>query len=162
MGTKQQNLGWAIQQLKLGSKVTRSALGEGAYLIMVGAEFDFDSAQLFEDIAKESETKVGKYVETEAYIAIRNTNKTVQPGWTPTQSDLLAEDWCLLGEAEAIEHKTYDSEYLFTDSLIEDLHIWIKVAEADAQGYTHFKDGLGNTFNITVLLTKLKGLQHAN
>lgn len=76
----QRDVGWAVRALKNGHKVTRPGWnGRGQYLELHRGIEDTDG----EDFA------------LEAFIMIRTVDWTYVP-WTPSQTDMLAEDWKLV------------------------------------------------------------------
>ena len=95
--------GEALEALKDGKKVTRQGWnGKNMYLVLVvkTADTSCDSVEVFKDIARplknHPESPCKKYVPTDAYIVIRTSNGTVQPGWVPTQADMLSDNWYIL------------------------------------------------------------------
>lgn len=84
------NFGDAIQQLKFGKKVARSGWnGKGMYLYYVPA----NSYPSVTDVAK---NEFGDTTPYGAYIAMKTAQGNVVP-WLASQTDVLSEDWELVG-----------------------------------------------------------------
>jgi hypothetical protein len=83
------NFGWALEQLKLGNRVSRLH-GWGAsnvFLFLVpGSTFKVNRAPLL-GIYPE-----GTEINYQPHIDMKTAKDTVVP-WVATQSDLMAEDW---------------------------------------------------------------------
>ena len=79
-----------IEVIKYGNKCTRRGLN-GAYIYYVGE----NKYEAFTDIGKEIANKyVDGKVSYKPYIAIVCNDGLVMP-WTPTQEDILANDWII-------------------------------------------------------------------
>lgn len=91
------NLGQAIEQLKLGAKVTRAIWqNKEQYLYLVkGQKVHFEN--LRNESAKALDAtnihNAGKTANIQSHIDMRFDNNTIIIGWSPSQSELLAEDW---------------------------------------------------------------------
>ena len=82
------NFGMALEELKIGNKVQRKGWnGKNMWLILVPgsnrlvANTPYSKAGLIEEI------------NIDAHIDMFTANKSMQPGWLASQSDMLAEDW---------------------------------------------------------------------
>lgn len=83
--------GQAIEALKEGKKVCRKGWnGKGMYLYHVPAN-DYPTVT---EVAKK---EFGESVPYGAYIAMKTAQGYVTP-WLASQTDILAEDWELIGE----------------------------------------------------------------
>jgi len=83
-----QGIGWAVKQMRNGSKLARSGWnGKGMYLYLV-PEGQYPART---DVAKAEWGEDG-LVPYQAYIAMKTVQGTVVP-WLASQTDLLAMDW---------------------------------------------------------------------
>jgi hypothetical protein len=89
--TDRMNFGHAIEMLKAGKKVARPGWnGKGMFLFLVpGSTFQVNRAPLL-GIYPEGHT-----VKYQSHIDMKTANDTVVP-WLSSQSDMLAEDWCIV------------------------------------------------------------------
>lgn len=87
------SFGHALMVLKDGKKVARTGWnGKGMYLILVGGTKD---AKLTEGTPYASATK-GNIVTINPHIDMMTATGEFQPGWLASQTDLLANDWCVV------------------------------------------------------------------
>ena len=78
--------GEAIELLNLGYAITRNAWDEGMSLFLSTSEI----LDRIEDVtSKWSDYKI------DPFIIMATAQKTFQPGWSPSQVDMLAEDWVI-------------------------------------------------------------------
>jgi len=91
------NFGAALKVLKEGGKVARRGWnGKGMFLFLVpGSVFEVNGPPLL-GIYPEG-TKINYH----AHIDIKTTQGVVAP-WVASQSDLLEEDWIVVGTAETV------------------------------------------------------------
>ncbi len=89
----QQDFGWAIQQLKAGSRVRRSGWnGKGMYLWLLPA------ASVKAEWCREPHLKTmaeanGGEIEALGSIRMLTADRKVLTGWLASQTDMLSEDW---------------------------------------------------------------------
>lgn len=84
------NFGEALESLKLGKKVARDGWnGKGMWLILV------NGSPNIKPVAGTPYSKAGivEEVNIDAHIDMFTAQKSMQPGWLASQSDMLAEDW---------------------------------------------------------------------
>ncbi len=86
------NLGQAIEALKQGKRVQRNDwVGKAKYLILVpgtlNASINPDTAYGVMNLDR---------INVLPRIDMRTGSVSIQPGWIPTQEDLLADDWVLV------------------------------------------------------------------
>lgn len=86
------NFGEAIEALKEGNKVARSGWnGKGMWLILVPGTIDInfvDGSAYF---------KAGLNQGTiNPHIDMKTATGEMQPGWLASQTDMLANDWCVV------------------------------------------------------------------
>lgn len=87
---KNLNFGQALDAVKQGKKIAREGWnGKGMFLYYVPAN-EYDALTV---IAKEAFPS-GK-VPYSAYLAMKTAQENVVP-WLASQTDVLAEDWCIL------------------------------------------------------------------
>lgn len=86
------NFGQAIEAMKSGNKVTRDGWnGKGMFLFLVpGSNFRVDRAPLL-GIYPE-----GTEISYQPHIDMKTVDNTIVP-WLASQSDILAEDWLIVG-----------------------------------------------------------------
>lgn len=82
------NFGYAIDALKAGKKVARDGWnGKGMWLILV-------PGSIVETRDGTPYHKAGlNAAHINAHIDMYTAQKTMQPGWLASQTDMLAEDW---------------------------------------------------------------------
>ena len=83
------NFGLAIEAMKKGLRVARAGWnGKGMYVFLAeGVEFT---------TAADMEEFRDQDVEVSDLLVLRTAQKTLQPGWLATQSDMLADDWYIV------------------------------------------------------------------
>lgn len=98
------NFGAAIHALKDGKKVAREGWnGKGMWIVLMPA------LQLPPHSTQEPGAKVNdrtaKHIgldtplDSQPYVAMWTAAQQWQPGWLPSQADMLAEDWTTVGES---------------------------------------------------------------
>lgn len=85
------NFGEALNCVKNGEKIARKNWnGKNQYVFLIQAKDLMDT--------------VAKYIDTPVMItsvlAIKTTSNQVQVGWLATQSDMLSDDWYVVGGEE--------------------------------------------------------------
>jgi hypothetical protein len=95
------NFGQAIELLKRGSKVYRSGWnGKGQWVVLM-PELKLPPFNSQEPGAKVND-RTAKHIgpntplESQPYMALWTAQGKWQPGWVPSTSDCLAEDWYVL------------------------------------------------------------------
>lgn len=84
------SFGEALEAVKNGKKIARRGWnGKGQYVFLIGG------MELTEFIAK---NKFGDFAT--GVLAIKTSNDVTQVGWLASQTDMLANDWYILGEEE--------------------------------------------------------------
>ncbi len=93
---EKRDFGWAINQLKAGNRVARAGWnGKAMYLWLLPA------ALVKAEWCKEPHLKAlaesnGGEIEALGSIRMLTADKKVLTGWLASQTDVLAEDWCLV------------------------------------------------------------------
>lgn len=85
------NFGQALEAVKRGQLIAREGWnGKNQYVFLAHAtEFEADAfLEEFEDVS----------IIIADMLVLRTQNKTLQPGWLASQSDMLAEDWYIYAE----------------------------------------------------------------
>lgn len=83
------NFGLAIEAVKKGHRVARSGWnGKGMYVFLVDIQEAHTEADLSEFENQD--------VEISDLLALHSAQKSLQPGWLATQSDMLADDWYIV------------------------------------------------------------------
>lgn len=87
------NFGDALAALKEGRKVARTGWnGKGMFIIFVPGTPDAklrDGTQYKTALGRESVTIQG-------HLDMFTASQEMQPGWLASQSDMLADDWCIV------------------------------------------------------------------
>ena len=90
-------LGQAIEQLKLGAKVTRACWrNKERFIYLVnGQHVNFENLRNESAKALDADNahNAGKTATIQSRIDMRLDNNAIVIGWSPSQSELLAEDW---------------------------------------------------------------------
>lgn len=87
--TDNMNFGLALEAAKKGLRITRAGWnGKGMYVFLADVQELDTNADLseFQDQA----------VEISEVLVLRTAQKSLQPGWLATQSDMLADDWFIV------------------------------------------------------------------
>lgn len=94
--TENQNFGVAIEALKQGKRVSRTGWnGKGMYLWLLPAA-KVKAEWCREPHLKQKAEEAGGEIEALGSIRMFTANKKVLTGWLASQTDMLAEDWCVL------------------------------------------------------------------
>lgn len=92
------NFGKAIEALKLGSKVAREGWnGKGQWVVMMPSLYlpPYNTQEPGAKVNDRTAKHIGPDtpLDSQPYFAIWNAQGKWQPGWVPSTSDVLAEDW---------------------------------------------------------------------
>jgi len=102
-----QDFGAALRGLKAGSRATRSAWGGGATQPWLALSCDgtrrVPAAGFWSPHNRALAEKLGGHATVLPCITLKTREGHVQMGWTPTQTDMLAEDWVVLDSVPASE-----------------------------------------------------------
>jgi hypothetical protein len=95
------NFGQAIEALKSGKKVSRSGWnGKNTWIVLMPPLYlpPFNTQGTERKVNDRTAKWIGedKPLDCQPYIARYNAQQKWQPGWTATQSDMLAEDWVVV------------------------------------------------------------------
>lgn len=86
--------GEAIAELKAGNKVTRNGWnGKKMWLALGGTPVVLEADKFWNKHSKAHAIANGGSAVVEPYIIMKTARESIQMGWSPTQSDCLAEDW---------------------------------------------------------------------
>lgn len=100
-----QDFGNALRGLKAGHRITRSAWATGADSQWLALSCDgtrqVPAAGFWSPHNRALAEKLGGNATVLPCITLKTREGAVQMGWTPTQADMLAEDWVVLEGAEA-------------------------------------------------------------
>ena len=93
--------GAAIQALKAGKKVSRAGWnGKGMWLVLMPALYlpPFNTQGTERKVNDRTAKWIGedKPLDCQPYIAMWTAQQKWQPGWLASQTDMLAEDWCVI------------------------------------------------------------------
>ena len=89
-GVKGMTFGEAIEALKNGKRVTRKGWnGKGMFLYLINGS-EFQNALKYGYGEYEHEPTIT------SSIAMKTAQNTIVVGWLASQTDILAEDWCVL------------------------------------------------------------------
>lgn len=85
------NFGQAVERLKEGRKVAREGWnGKGQWVVLMPASF-LESSVVNGRTSKH--LGEGVDLDSQPYFALYTAQGKWQPGWVPSTSDVLAEDW---------------------------------------------------------------------
>jgi hypothetical protein len=95
------NFGQAIEQMKIGQKLTREGWnGKNMFVVLMPAlKLPAHSSQ---EPGVKVNDRTAKHIgvdtplDSQPYFAMLNAQGKWQPGWSATQSDMLAEDWSIV------------------------------------------------------------------
>ena len=92
------NFGQAIDALKAGNRVCRGGWnGKGMWLVLVpGSNVNARVGTPYGEALGH-----GVAVSINPHIDMRTATGEMQPGWLASQTDMLADDWQIVGEASA-------------------------------------------------------------
>ena len=94
------SFGHALELLKNGERVQRTGWnGRGMWLAMSGnadAPTEVQAEKFWAPANRNFAYQNGGSAAVEACITMKTTRNTIQMGWAPTQSDMLATDWVAL------------------------------------------------------------------
>lgn len=96
--TTKLNFGTVLMELKLGAKVSREGWnGKGMYLYLTQGKFDFkdENVKSVEGIDLRSFDQITSGETKLPYITMKTALNSHVP-WLASQTDMLAEDWCIL------------------------------------------------------------------
>lgn len=96
------DFGCALHALKAASRVRRKAWPESEFLFMADSiEFHTDA-----DIGALENVDC----QTEDCLCLKDDTDCFRPGWTPSQEDLLSDDWEVLDDVDPLAHAGKDDE----------------------------------------------------
>ena len=99
------NFGQAIEAMKAGASVARAGWnGKGMWIALTpGSSFPAELAKCGHAAAKRAAELADPYAEIELlpHIDMRAADGSIVVGWLASQTDMLAEDWHLVEQAEA-------------------------------------------------------------
>lgn len=92
------NFGYALDQLKNGKKVSRAGWnGKGQWVVLMPSLNlpPYSSQQPGAKVNDRTAKHIGvdTPLDSQPYFALWNAQGKWQPGWVPSTSDVLAEDW---------------------------------------------------------------------
>ena len=92
------SFGFAIEQLKLGNKVSRSGWnGKKMWVSMTeGRILDNSIDDIWTEYIKSVAIENGGKVELLPYMSMKTADGKIQIGWLASQSDILANDWTIV------------------------------------------------------------------
>ena len=97
------DFGDALKELRRGGRVARTGWnGKGMWLFFApGYDFQNTPGQIFTNTAaKLVEVDHPARVVISGHIDMRAADGSLTIGWAPSQVDMLADDWCILEEAD--------------------------------------------------------------
>lgn len=95
--TDRLSFGLAIEALKQGKRVARSGWnGKGMWLALGGTPVTLEADKFWNPHSKAHAIANGGSAVVEPYIIMKTVRESIQMGWNPTQSDVLADDWLIV------------------------------------------------------------------
>jgi len=91
------NFGQAIESLKAGKRAARPSWnGEGMWIALVSG--DLLTKEYHSCLTHHQKRTADEYgnVDIGGHIFMRTAYNIMQPGWSPSQADMLADDWQLV------------------------------------------------------------------
>lgn len=91
------NFSQALDALKQGQKIAREGWnGKGMWLAMSTGKSSLPEAQFWNQHAKKFAAENGGNANILPSIIMKTADNQILIGWLASQSDLFAEDWCIL------------------------------------------------------------------
>jgi hypothetical protein len=91
------SFGGALEALKRGERVSRTGWnGKGMWIAMGAAHSGLPAASFWNEHARAHAEANGGSCPVQHYILMKTAQGDIQMGWSPTQSDALAEDWSVV------------------------------------------------------------------
>ena len=90
------NFGEAIEALKAGKKVARQGWNAGGQWVVLMPALYLDKGVVNARTTKHIGEDVD--LDSQPYFVIWTAQGKWQPGWVPSTSDCLSEDWSIVGE----------------------------------------------------------------
>ena len=89
--------GLAIEALKRGDRVARAGWnGKGMWIALGAERHDLPAADFWNGHSRAHAEANGGTCTVQSYIIMKTAQGDIQMGWSPTQSDSLAEDWAIV------------------------------------------------------------------
>lgn len=94
------NFSEALELLKSGEKLSRTGWNGGGQFVVMMPELYLPPFNT-QDTNRKVNDRTAKYIgedtplDSQAYFSLFTTQKQWQPGWTPSTSDILSEDWII-------------------------------------------------------------------
>lgn len=90
------NFGWALEQIEAGHKVCRRGWnGKGMWITKTLGAKNLPAESFWNDHSKAFAEQNGGSATVLPYILLKTADDKLQPGWVPSQSDLIADDWMI-------------------------------------------------------------------
>lgn len=91
------NFSKALESLKSGNKVARNGWnGKNQYVVAQAQATTTDASKIWNPHNKAHAEKIGGKIDVAPYYTLKTAQDTLAMGWTPSTSDLFAEDWIVV------------------------------------------------------------------
>lgn len=128
------NFGKAIEALKQGKKVTRKGWnGKGMFLWLKPATV-LKSDFVRDPILKQAVEDNGGTMNALGTICMKTADNQVLTGWLASQTDMLSEDWEVVGSNETTKENNEDASHQTILSIEKQIDDW-KEEDDDKRGY---------------------------
>lgn len=89
--------GLAVEALKLGKKVARKGWNGASQWVCLGAgRIDLPAAEFWNEHTRAFAEQKGGCLTVRPYFILKTAQDDILMGWSPSQSDALAEDWLIV------------------------------------------------------------------
>lgn len=89
--------GLAVEAMKHGKKVARSGWNGASQWVCLGAgRIDLPAAEFWNEHTRAFAEQNGGCLAVRPYFILKTTQNDILMGWSPSQSDALAEDWQII------------------------------------------------------------------
>lgn len=87
----------ALNALKDGQRVARQGwIGKGMWIALSGTPVILEADKFWNKHSKAHAEANGGRAVVDPYIIMKTAQQSIQMGWTPSQSDWVADDWIVL------------------------------------------------------------------
>ncbi len=95
--TRGMTFGLAFEAMKKGERITRAGWnGKGMWLALGSGTPSLVASEFWNEHAAMHAREMGGSCAVQPYIIMKTAQNDIQMGWSPTQSDVLAEDWSVV------------------------------------------------------------------
>lgn len=85
-----------LRALKQGKKVARIVWDGNMYVVAQANTTTTEASKIWNQHNKAHAENLGGYIDVAPYCTLKTAQDTLAMGWTPSTSDLFAEDWVIV------------------------------------------------------------------